>query len=70
MLIKIREWDDLDAEDREDAVYAVRLWMNDIVPNPLLPCDITKECKERIIEEGLKAEAISQSCKRTLEAIQ
>ena len=70
MEIKFRDWDELPADERDDAVYAVRLWMNKIVPSPLLPCDITAECKNAIVEEAIKAEGISQSCRRTLEAMQ
>lgn len=51
MEIKFREWADLPADERADAIYAAQLWLRGF-PTLLLPCDITDACRQKIIGEA------------------
>ena len=55
MEIKFREWDDLPSDEREDAVFSAQMWLRGDFPL-LLPCDITEQCRQRIIGEAGEAE--------------
>lgn len=56
MQIKFREWADLSADDRADAIYSAQMWLRGEFPL-LLPCDISEECKRKIVSE---AQALEQ----------
>ena len=51
MIIEFREWPDLSADDRADAIHAAQLWLRGLFPL-LLPCDITETCRDKIIREA------------------
>lgn len=55
MLLKAREWHDLDAEERDDAIHSAQMWLRGDFPL-LLPCDISDACRVRIIGEAGTAE--------------
>ena len=69
MEIKFREWSELTDDERVDGIYTARAWVRNEFPL-LLPVDITPDCKAKFIDAAEKAERFSQSCKRTLEAMQ
>ena len=51
MEIKFRDWHDLSTDDRSDAIHAAQLWLRGF-PSLLLPCDITEQCRQKIIGEA------------------
>ena len=51
MEIKFREWHDLPADERADAIHAAQLWLRGF-PTLLLPCDISEACRQKIIGEA------------------
>lgn len=51
MMINFRQWADLSADDRADAIYTAQLWLRGF-PTLLLPCDITETCRQKIIGEA------------------
>jgi hypothetical protein len=51
MQINFRDWPDLSADDRADAIHAAQMWLRGEFPL-LLPCDITEECKRKIVSEA------------------
>ncbi len=51
MLINFRDWADLSADDRADAIYSAQMWLRGEFPL-LLPCDITEACRRKIIGEA------------------
>ena len=55
MQIKFREWEDLPNDERGDAIHAAQLWLRGF-PSLLLPCDITEQCRQKIIGEAGQAE--------------
>ena len=69
MLIQFREWSELTEDERVDGIYTARAWLRGEFAL-LLPCDISESCKEKFIESASMAEQYSESCKRTLEAMQ
>ena len=55
MQINFREWSDLSADDRADSIHAGQMWLRGDFPL-LLPCDITEQCRQKIIGEAGQAE--------------
>jgi len=51
MEINFREWDELSADDRADAIHGAQMWLRGAFPL-LLPCDITEACRQKIIGEA------------------
>lgn len=51
MQINFREWHDLSDDDRADAIHGAQMWLRGDFPL-LLPCDITEQCRQRIIGEA------------------
>ena len=51
MEIKFRDWHDLNADERDDAIHGAQLWLRGEFPL-LLPCDITDACRQKIIGEA------------------
>lgn len=51
MEIKFREWHDLPQDERDDAIHGAQLWLRGMFPL-LLPCDITEDCRQKIIGEA------------------
>ena len=51
MEIKSRDWHDLSTDDKSDAIHAAQLWLRGF-PSLLLPCDITEQCRQKIIGEA------------------
>jgi hypothetical protein len=69
MEIKFREWADLLEDERVDGIYTTRAWLRGEFAL-LLPCDISDACKDKFIDSARRAEHVSASCKRTMEAMQ
>lgn len=55
MQIKTREWDDMPNDERGDAIHAAQMWLRGAFPL-LLPCDITEQCRQKIIGEAQELE--------------
>ena len=55
MMIEFREWSDLSADDRTDAIHSAQMWLRGEFPL-LLPCDISDECKQKIVSEAQELE--------------
>lgn len=55
MQINFRDWADLSADDRADSIHAAQLWLRGSFPL-LLPCDISDECKRKIVSEAQELE--------------
>ena len=51
MEINFRDWHDLSTDDKSDAIHAAQLWLRGF-PSLLLPCDITEQCRQKIIGEA------------------
>ncbi len=66
MLLKARGWNDLDVGERDDAINSALLYLRDEFPL-LLPCDITNECRERILFAGAQ-EYLRQAYAKEAEA--
>ena len=55
MQINFRDWSDLSADDRADAIYSAQMWLRGAFPL-LLPCDISDKCKRKIVSEAQELE--------------
>ena len=54
-MIEFREWHQLSHAERADSIYAAQLWLRGEFPL-LLSCDITDQCRRKIIDEAEQCE--------------
>jgi hypothetical protein len=55
MQINFREYSELTAEERRDGIETAQYWLRG-ESALLLPCDITEQCRNKIVSEAQRAE--------------